>query len=186
MVKLVLKSSLSLCLKILVNILAWLASGTSSFWHQWSQKFTLCLGEAVDLYVHLPLELGLQGAVCLALDFAHGRSVFSPVCGDRSLPAWRWELPRACRVHPRNGGFFLPSFVILSREDAYKCGIWIWCFVKDVVFWIKLSALTLVTVLRMVLPSDPACARARQKPALLWSVFMLKSNRRQWYGNKTL
>lgn len=44
--------------------------------------------------------------------------------------------------------------MVTWREDVYKRAIFIWGFVKDVVFWINMLVLTLLTVLQIVLPSD--------------------------------
>lgn len=61
---------------------------------------------------------------------------------------------------------FLLSFVMMLRVGVYKCDIFIWVFVKDVVFWINISPLTSVTKLQIVLPSG----RTQQKPKLVHSV----------------
>lgn len=154
---------------MLVNIPAWLKSGTSSHWHHWSRDFTLWLREAVDLlYFCLSLELRLQGAICFTFDFAHGRSAF-PFSRWRSVPSWQeaGSFPCAClcvEVRTRNYfSLFFISSVIMSREDVYKCAIFIWGFVEDVLFRINIFILTSVTTLQIVLPSG----RAQQKPPVL-------------------
>lgn len=137
--------------------LDWLMSGTSSHWHQWSWDFTLGLREAVDLlYLFLSLELLLRGAICFAFDFVHGTSAFHfSRCRSVSschclVQSWAASPVSVCLKVHREMAIF-SSFVITSRADVYKCAIFVWGFVKDVVFWIKMSVLTLVTVLQIVL-----------------------------------
>lgn len=166
-VNFVTSSPLSFCLNMLVNIPAWLKAGTRSHWHQWSQDFPLWLREAIDLlYFSFSSEIRLQGAICFALDFAHGTSAF-PFSRWRSVPSWQevWIFPWVCVCVWRctkEMWFFLQSFVIISREDVYNCAIFMWGFVKDVMFWINISFLTSATKLQIVLPKD----RAQQKPPM--------------------